>query len=89
MRTAEKLENLTLEELQKVKISSVIQGRSLAAVILLKQKEVHKQMVGLYDNKKWQELSDLHYDLRKLRINVLHETGLLAMALKQKNTNKK
>lgn len=74
---------MTLEQLRNIKITSVGQGKALAALILAEQLSLLRQMQGLTDNVKWQELSDRHFYLRKIRHNVLHETGLLAIKLKR------
>lgn len=74
----------TIEQLLNIEIMSVQQGKDLAQSILDEQHSIHRQMIGLYDNKKWQELSDRHYDLRKIRHAVLHLTG--KMAIEQKRT---
>lgn len=73
---------MSIEQLMNIKITSVEQGKALAAEILNEQLSIHRQMQGLYDNKKWQELSDRHFYLRKARHNILHKTGLLAIKLK-------
>lgn len=76
--------NMTIEQLLNVEITSVQQGKDLAQAILYEQHAIHRQMIGLYDNEKWKELSDRHYDLRKIRQATLHLTGL--MAIEQKRT---
>jgi len=78
---------MTIEQLLDVEITSVEQGKALAQAILEEQLELHRQMVGLYDNKKWQVLSDRHYDLRKIRHAILRLTG--QMAIEQKRTGKR
>ena len=78
---------MTIEQLLNVEVTSVEQGRQLAADILAEQLELHRQMIGLYENEKWQELSDRHYDLRKIRHAVLHLTG--KMAIEQKRATKR
>lgn len=75
--------NMTIEQLLNVEVTSVEQGKQLAEAILQEQLVIHRQMVGLYDNKKWQELSDRHYDLRKIRHAVLHLTGKMAIERKR------
>lgn len=79
--------DMTIEQLLDMEITSVEQGKALAQAILEEQLELHRQMVGLYDNKKWQVLSDRHYDLRKIRHAILHLTG--KMAIEQKRTGKR
>lgn len=74
---------MTIEQLLDIEVTSVAQGKQLAEDILQEQLSVHRQMIGLYDNEKWQELSDRHYDLRKIRHAVLYLTGKMAMAQKQ------
>lgn len=81
------LQNMTIEELLDIEITSVQQGKDLAQAILEEQHELHRQMIGLYDNAKWQELSDRHYDLRKIRHAALHLTG--KMAIEQKRAAKR
>lgn len=78
------IHDMTIEQLLNVEVASVTQGRQLAEDILQEQKAIHRQMIGLYDNAKWQALSDRHYDLRKIRHAVLHLTG--KMAIEQKRT---
>jgi hypothetical protein len=77
------IQNMTIEQLLNVEVTSVEQGKQLAEDILQEQLDIHHQMIGLYDNAKWQELSDRHYDLRKIRHAVLHLTGKMAIAQKQ------
>jgi hypothetical protein len=79
--------NMTINELLDIEITSVQQGKDMAQAILDEQHELHRQMIGLYDNAKWKELSDRHYDLRKIRHAVLHITG--KMAMEQKRTAKR
>jgi len=79
--------NMTIEQLLNIEITSVEQGKALAQAILEEQHLIHRQMVGLYDNEKWKELSDRHYDLRKIRQATLHLTGL--MAIEQKRAGKR
>ncbi|HEY4964538.1 MAG TPA: hypothetical protein VIH90_07650 [Candidatus Saccharimonadales bacterium] len=81
------IQDMTIEQLLNVEVTSVEQGRQLAADILAEQLELHRQMIGLYENEKWQELSDRHYDLRKIRHAVLHLTG--KMAIEQKRATKR
>ena len=78
---------MTIEQLLNIEVSSVAQGRELAEAILQEQKAIHHQMIGLYDNAKWQVLSDRHYDLRKIRHAVLHLTG--KMVIEQKRAAKR
>jgi len=75
--------NMTIEQLLNIEITSVQQGKELAASILAEQLAIHNQMIGLYDNEKWKELSDRHYDLRKIRIAVLTLTGKMAIDQKR------
>ena len=77
----------TVEQLLNIEITSVQQGKNLAQSILDEQHSIHRQMIDLYDNEKWQELSDRHYDLRKIRHTVLHLTG--KMAIEQKRAAKR
>ena len=77
----------TIEQLLNIEITSVQQGKDLAESILNEQLAIHREMIGLYDNAKWQVLSDRHYDLRKIRHAVLHLTG--KMAVEQKRTAKR
>lgn len=58
-------------------------NRSSAEDILQEQLALHREMVDLYDNAKWQELSDRHYDLRKIRHTALHLTGKMAIERKR------
>ena len=74
---------MSIEQLQSIKITSVEQGKALAATILDEQLAIHRQMQGLTDNDKWQALSDRHYDLRQIRRRLLHEVGLMAMKKKR------
>jgi len=70
-----------------IKITSVVQGKQLADDILQEQLAIHRSVVGLYDNSKRQELSDRHYDLRKIRHTVLHLTG--RMVIEQNRATKR
>jgi len=81
------IHELTIEQLLNIEIISVEQGKELAEAILQEQISLHRQMVGLYDNEKWQALSDRHYDLRKIRHAILHLTG--QMAIEQKRAGKR
>lgn len=81
------IQDMTIEQLLNVEVTSVMQGRQLAEDILQEQLSVHRQMIGLYDNAKWQKLSDRHYDLRKIRHAVLHLTGKIA--IRNKRTTKR
>lgn len=78
---------MTIEQLMDIEITSVEQGKALAQSILDEQLAIHREMIGLYDNEKWKELSDRHYDLRKIRQAILHLTGL--MAIEQKRASKR
>lgn len=77
------ISEMTIEELLNIEITSVEQGKRLASDILIEQHSLHRQMIGLYDNEKWQALSDRHYDLRKIRHAILHLTGLVAIEQKR------
>ena len=77
------IKDMTIEQLLNIEIRSVEEGKRLAADILVEQHELHRQMIGLYDNTKWQELSDRHYDLRKIRHAVLQLTGKMAIEQKR------
>ena len=77
------INEMTIQELLDIEITSVQQGKDLANAILNEQHLIHRQMVGLYDNEKWQELSDRHYDLRKIRHAILHLTGQMAIEQKR------
>jgi hypothetical protein len=77
------IQNMTIEQLLNIEITSVQQGKDLAQAILDEQHVIHHQMIGLYDNEKWKELSDRHYDLRKIRQATLHLTGLMAIEQKR------
>jgi len=81
------VQNMSIEQLLDIEVTSVAQGKQLAEDILQEQLSIHRQMIGLYDNAKWQELSDRHYDLRKIRHTVLHITG--KMAIEQKRAAKR
>lgn len=74
---------MSIQEILNIEITSVQQGKDLAQAILDEQHAIHREMVGLYDNEKWQELSDRHYDLRKIRHAVLHLTGKMAVERKR------
>lgn len=76
------ISEMTIEQLLEIEITSVQQGKDLANAILEEQHVIHRQTVGLYDNEKWQALSDRHYDLRKIRHAILHLAG--QMVIKQK-----
>lgn len=78
---------MTIEELRAIKITDVEKGKKLAADILKEQLELHRQMIGLTDNAKWQLLSDRHFYLRKERRRILHDTGLLAIKCKRASSN--
>lgn len=77
------INEMTIQELLDIEIISVEQGKSLAQAILEEQHSLHRQMVGLYDNEKWQALSDRHYDLRKIRHAILYLTGQMAIEQKR------
>jgi hypothetical protein len=77
------IHDMTIEQLMDIEITSVEQGKQLAEDILHEQLAVHREMIGLYDNAKWQILSDRHYDLRKIRIAVLTLTGKMAIERKR------
>jgi hypothetical protein len=77
------IHEMTIEQLLSVEVTSVEFGKQLAESILQEQLSIHREMVGLYDNEKWQKLSDRHYDLRKIRIAVLTLTGKMAIARKR------
>jgi len=77
------IHDMTIEQLLNVEVTSVEQGKQLAEDILQEQLAIHREMVGQYDNVKWQKLSDRHYDLRKIRIAVLTLTGKMAIARKR------
>jgi hypothetical protein len=81
------VQTMTIEQLLNVEVTSVAQGKQLAEDILQEQLTIHRQMIGLYDNAKWQVLSDRHYDLRKIRHAVLLLTG--KMAIEQKRATKR
>jgi hypothetical protein len=73
------IHDMSTEQLLNVEITSVEFGRQLAEEIRLEQVALHREMIGLEDNVKWQELCDRRYDLRKVRFAVLHLTGELAI----------
>ena len=77
------IHDMTIEQVLNVEVTSVEQGKQLAKDILQEQLAIHREMVGLYDNEKWQTLSDRHYDLRKIRIAVLTLTGKMAIERKR------
>jgi hypothetical protein len=77
------IHDMTIEQLLNVEVTSVEQGKQLAEDILQEQLAIHREMIGLYDNEKWQLLSDRHYDLRKIRHAVLHLTGKMAIEQKR------
>jgi len=76
---------MTTEQLYDIEITSIEFGKQLAEDIRLELVELHKEMIGLYDNVKWQELCDRRYDLRKVRQAVQHLTGQLYLYQKQAN----
>lgn len=75
--------DMTIEQLMDVEITSAEQGRQLANDILQEQLAINREMVGLYDNTKWQALSGGHYELRKCRIAILMLTGKTAIEQKR------
>ena len=77
------IHDMTIEQLLNVEVTSVEQGKRLAEDILQEQLAIHREMIGLYNNEKWQVLSDRHYDLRKIRHAVLHLTGKIAIEQKR------
>lgn len=77
------IHEMTTEQILDIEVTSVEFGKQLAEEILREQLAIHREMVGLYDNEKWQKLSDRHYDLRKIRIAVLTLTGKMAIARKR------
>ena len=77
------IHEMTIEQLLEIEIRSVQQGKDLAQAILDEQHRLHREMIGLYDNKKWQALSDRHYDLRKIRHAILHLAGQMAIEQKR------
>lgn len=81
------IHEMTIEQLQSIKISSVEQGRTIADEILKAQLDIHHLMVDEYESVKWRELCDRHYDLRKVRHRILIEAGYL-VAL-QKNLKRR
>ncbi len=78
-----KTQFLTIEQLKRIPVITVEQGKQLASDILDEQLELHRQMQGLTDNAEFRELSDRHFYLRKIRQSVLYNTGLLAIKLKR------
>ena len=76
---------MSTEQLLNVEITSVEFGRQLAEDIRLELVELHREMIGLEDNAKWQELCDRRFDLRKVRQAVQHLTGQLYLYQKQAN----
>jgi len=78
-----KTQYLTIEQLKHIPVITVEQGKKLASDILDEQFELHRQMQGVTDIKEWKELSDRHFYLRKIRQNILHSTGLMAIAQKK------
>lgn len=77
------MHDMTIEQLMDIEIVSVEQGKQLTEDVLQEQLAIHREMVGLYDNAKWQILSDRHYDLRKIRIAILMLTGKIAIERKR------
>jgi tRNA A37 threonylcarbamoyladenosine biosynthesis protein TsaE len=75
--------DMTIEQILNVEVTSVEFGKKFAEDILQEQLAIHREMIGLYDNEKWQMLSDRHYDLRKIRHAVLHRTGKMAIEHKR------
>ena len=82
-----KTQYLTIEQLKRIPVITVEQGKQFASDILDEQLELHRQMQGLTDNTKFKELSDRHFYLRKIRQGTLHTTGL--MAIEQKRASKR
>jgi hypothetical protein len=78
---------LTIDQLKRIPVITVEQGKQLASDILDEQLAIHRQMQSVNDIKEWQVLSDRHFYLRKIRQSVLHNTGL--MAIKQKQATKR
>ncbi len=78
-----KTKYLTIEQLKRIPVITVEQGKQLASDILDEQLAIHRQMQSVDDITEWQELSDRHFYLRKIRQNVLHNTGLMAIAQKK------
>ncbi len=78
-----KTQYLTIEQLKRIPVITVEQGKQLASDILDEQLELHRQMQGLTDNAEFRELSDRHFYLRKIRHSILHSTGLMAIAQKK------
>lgn len=76
-------ENMSIEELLNIEITSVEYGKMMAENILQEQLNIHRQMIGLYDNEKWHALSNRNYDLRKIRHAILHLTGQMAIEQKR------
>lgn len=76
------IHRMTTEQLLNVEITSVEFGRQLAEDIRLELVALHREMIGLEDNEKWQALCDRRYDLRKVRFAVLHLTGELVIQQK-------
>ena len=81
------IHEMTIEQLMGIEVTSVEQGKQLAEDILQEQLALHREMVGLYDNARWEALSDRHYDLRKIRYTILHVTG--NMTIDQKRVDKR
>lgn len=82
-----KTQYLTIEQLKRIPVITVEQGKQLASDILDEQLALHRQMQSADGIKEWQELSDRHFYLRKIRQNILHNTGIMAIA--QKNAAKR
>jgi hypothetical protein len=78
-----KTKYLTIEQLKRIPVITVEQGKQLASDILDEQLELHHQMQSVDDITEWQELSDRHFYLRKIRQSVLHDTGLMAIVQKK------
>lgn len=78
-----KTQYLTIEQLKRIPVITVEQGKQLASDILEEQLAIHRQMQSVDDIKEWQELSDKHFYLRKIRQNVLHLTGKMAIERKR------
>lgn len=78
---------MTIDQLLNVEVTSVAQGKQLAEDIHQEQLAIHRLMIGLYHNAKWQVLSDRHYDLQKIQHAVLPLIG--KMAIEQKRAAKR
>ena len=81
------IHEMTIEQLRDVKILTVAQGRQFADDILDLQIGIHRQMVELDDKDEWQKLCNRHYDLRKLRREILLSIG--NMVIRKKKLSKR